>query len=94
VILVNMGQKRMEETYKRIFVREQRRIEEDRYHLGLESGVNITTASTCQILWHATCRNNNASCAPSPAGTDLQVKRMLDGRAYARKRNMFSRHLV
>jgi len=41
---------------------------------------NLTTASTLQILWHAACRNNNASCAPSPVGTDLKVKPMLAGR--------------
>ena len=41
---------------------------------------NLTTASTLQILWHAACRNNNASCAPSPVGTDLKVKPMLGRR--------------
>ena len=38
----------------------------------------LTTASTLQILCHAACKNNKASCAPSPTGTDLKVKRMLD----------------
>lgn len=39
--------------------------------------LHLTTASTLQILCHAACRNNNASCVPSPTGTDLKVKRML-----------------
>jgi len=39
----------------------------------------LTTASTLQILCHAACKNNNASCAPSPAGTDLKVKPMFYG---------------
>jgi hypothetical protein len=41
-----MGQKRKKLIVREIFVKEQRRIEHYKYHLGAESGVNITTAST------------------------------------------------
>jgi len=45
---MNIGQKRKELIVREIFVKEQRRIEHYKYHLGSESGVNITTASTWQ----------------------------------------------
>jgi len=43
-----MGQKRKKLIVREIFVKEQRRIEHYKYHIGSESGVNITTASTWQ----------------------------------------------
>jgi hypothetical protein len=72
-----MGQKRKKLIVRKIFAKEQRRIEHYKYHLGLGSGVNITTASTLQILWHGSCEKMAQEPRQALTGTDLKVKRML-----------------